>query len=166
MAHPEILYGAIALLSCGCAFWFGGLGERYTALLLLAHSLPGWPIATLLGPAYQPSSIALMMVDVFVLVAFLPILIRSERYWPIWVGAFQLAAITVHFAPTLPYGLSQQPPGLWAREFWQCPMWLALLPEALRHRRRPTFSQPGPASRLWAGGLRRLRIRWPFFRSI
>jgi len=73
-------------------------------------------------------------IDIVVLVAFIHLTIKSDRFWPMWVTAFQLLAVTIH---TIVMVVPQITPWAFATGavFWAYPMLLALAIGSCEHIR-------------------------------
>lgn len=70
------------------------------------------------GPAWYQAEVGIFFVDVATLVAFIVIMAKSTRFWPLWITALQIIAVMTHIArflkpQTVPmaYAVAEQ---LWA----------------------------------------------------
>lgn len=70
------------------------------------------------GPAWYQAEVGIFLVDVATLVAFIVIMAKSTRFWPLWITALQIIAVMTHIArflkpQTVPmaYAVAEQ---LWA----------------------------------------------------
>ena len=116
--------GAFALLSsCGVALRWGGLDERLASLAFI--------LATITSRLFTESNYVhtenmVMVIDAVLLVVLVSIALRSDRFWPMWAAAFQLVAVTVHFA-----SLTETGSFAWAYAvgllFWTYPVLIALM---------------------------------------
>ncbi len=71
-------------------------------------------------------------IDMFVLIALLGLTLMTDRFWPIWMTAFHLAAIAVHGAKSVAPDIAP-----WAlatgSAFWAYPMLAALVIGTYEH---------------------------------
>jgi hypothetical protein len=88
-----------------------------------------------LGVRFRDAELGIMIVDAAVLVAFLVVALRSDRFWPLWAAAFQAVAIATHVAAVA------NPQVFWfayalAQGFWAYPMLLAIVIGTWRRHKR------------------------------
>lgn len=93
--RPVVFFAAQAL-ACLYAARRGGAPERWVAGLMAAAAittglLPGTPRQT-----YRSIEWGELWVDLAFLICLLILACRANRFWPIWVAACQLIAMTVH----------------------------------------------------------------------
>ena len=71
-------------------------------------------------------------IDIVVLLAFIHLTLKSDRFWPMWVTAFQLLAVTIH---TIVMVVPQITPWAFATGavFWAYPMLLTLAIGSCEH---------------------------------
>ncbi len=138
MALQLISY--ITLLStCGYAFWAGGRSERICASVLLVGSLVTGAIIFYYDYHWLLSLKYLIILDFVALAVLLYVALTSDRYWPIWLAAFQLPAVVSDFTMIinpkvmpLSYALAQG--------FWIYPMLMVLFCATRAQGRRSGFS--------------------------
>ena len=53
------------------------------------------------GPAWCDLEVGIFLVDVATLIAFVIIMARSTRFWPLWTTALQIIAVMTHIARSL-----------------------------------------------------------------
>jgi hypothetical protein len=138
-----MLFLLLLISVVGYSLLFGGAEERIVVLVLLSGSA-----LTLIF--YDPKhrdwlspQLIMIVLDGTALVVFVVLALRSKRFWPLWVAAFQAMPVLTHFAATVsPYMVSKAlgvAQGLWA--------YLQLLVVfAVTYRRRigiPTKRTPG-----------------------
>lgn len=86
-----LLFGVAAL-----TFWKGRADERLAAIICMV----GTGLTVLAGDElpvrFADFDTFAFIVDLGVLLSFLWIALRSDRYWPIWVTGLQLTATTIH----------------------------------------------------------------------
>lgn len=92
-----IIFWLLALLSCGFVWLLGEADGRRAVALFLAATLATWAAQTL-DTEWRQTHWPLMAVDTAYLVATYVFALRSNRYWPLWIAAFQLLTVATHFA--------------------------------------------------------------------
>lgn len=93
----DISFGILSLTTCGYAVIFGGWEGRWlsgmivcaTGLTAIAHAT----IKPVLGASH-----ALFMVDFPLLIGFLIVAMRTDRYWPLWICAMHLLSVLSYLA--------------------------------------------------------------------
>lgn len=113
-----ILFWTLMFASCGYAVVLGGWeGKCTTAIIVLATSLTvlsnRW-----LDVHWHETNVTVFIVDVLTLLAMYLVAVRSHRWWPLWVAAFQLNSVAAHLATVISPQFSnlvyQGYEGLWA----------------------------------------------------
>lgn len=96
---------------------YGETDERLCIVTAVISSIATWWAAND-GPAWYRGEIGIFVVDVATLIAFIAIMARSTRFWPLWITALQTIAVMTHVArflkpQTVPmaYAVAEQ---LWA----------------------------------------------------
>ncbi|MBB4153548.1 hypothetical protein GGQ80_001450 [Sphingomonas jinjuensis] len=131
-------------LCCGYAIWRGGAPERIAAGLQM-----GAYVLTLLlhyaidAAGYRSASVATAAIDVL-LAALAMLGWRSTRFWPLWIAAWQLAAIVAHLAKTIDPAMLASGYAIQA-QFWAYPMLAATAAGAWRHRQRLRQGRDDPS---------------------
>jgi hypothetical protein len=130
-----LIFNTLLFGSCGYALWKGGAPERIGAgIFLIATVLT---VIAASGPATRFSSVELgiLIVDLAMLVALSILAVRAERFWPLWVTAFQLVATAGH---ALRFADPTVIPRAYAfiLAFWSYPMLLILVLGTYRHQQR------------------------------
>jgi hypothetical protein len=85
-----------ATLTCGYALWRGGGPERLASSALLLD----WYAAPLMENHgdLQHAQMAVFAMDGVVTLVLLLIALRTDRFWPLWVTAFQILELLMHLA--------------------------------------------------------------------
>lgn len=93
--------------------WGRGPERAGIAIIVIGSLLSGW--AAHYGRLWEGGEEGIFLVDLAVLLAFIQVLARSDRFWPLWTTAFQLIAVATHLArfaspKTLPlaYAIAEQ----------------------------------------------------------
>lgn len=137
----------VALLSscCGYALWRGGAPERIGAGLQIAAFATGFPVRLLVDQqGYARLAAGMMAVDWMLFAALVVLAWRSTRFWPLWIAAWQAAALTGHLAKFIDPGMLPTGYAVQAQA-WAYPMLLATAAGAWRHRRRVLAGRADPA---------------------
>jgi hypothetical protein len=130
-------YYFIALLVACClyAFWGGGGPERLGAALY-ALSVALTIVSASAPPVrWQSVEVGVFIVDVLVLVAFIILALRANRFWPIWVSALLGLGVLGHLArwagpDVIPWAYAA------VLSMWSYPILLLIAAGTLAHRRR------------------------------
>ncbi|HVL78580.1 MAG TPA: hypothetical protein VM346_04755 [Sphingomicrobium sp.] len=131
-----ILYWTLLIFTCGYAFYRGGRYERLVALVCLAGTVATISVDTPLAERYVDFEGSVLMVDLFVLSAFVTIALYSDRFWPLWVAGLQLTTSIAHFLKAVQPDLIPQAYGI-ALRFWSYPILIILIVGTWRaHQRR------------------------------
>ena len=92
----EILGYCCLFLTCGYAIWRGGAPERWAALLIVSD----WVLTPLIGnhDAFRHAQTNVFVMDGGLALALLCMALYTDRFWPIWVTAFQILELLMHAA--------------------------------------------------------------------
>lgn len=118
-----ILFWSLCLGACAYAFFLGGWEGRWTTIIVLLAS-----VATMLANEWIRSywhdqfwvstNAAVLLVDFLTFLAMFAIAAKSEKWWTVWVAAFQLNSVVAHFAtivdPAFSAIIYQGYEGMWA----------------------------------------------------
>ncbi len=91
------MIGRIAVIAtCAYAVWRGGAPERLAAAVVGVD----WLATPLLEgrDAYHHLQTAIFALDGTAAAILLAIALRSDRYWPLWLAAFQILELLMHVA--------------------------------------------------------------------
>lgn len=104
MTHLEVFYTLLGL-STGYALLCGGAPERIVALIFLgAAALMPFVLSAEFG-RYRSVEVGGLAVDAVMYVALLWVALRAERYWTLWMSAFQGVQLLGHGIGLLDYKL-------------------------------------------------------------
>lgn len=136
-----ILFWTLLILTCGYATYRGGRYERIVAAICIIGTIATIAVNSPLNRMYVHVEIGALMVDIAVLVAFIAVALRSDRFWPLWVAGLQLTTSISHFLKALDPHLVPMAYGAAVR-FWSYPILLILFVGAWRsHQRRARLKQ-------------------------
>jgi len=96
-----VFFWLLTLASSAYASIMGGRDGRAVAAIMIGAS-----IATLVAQnnaAWSHTQNMVLVVDSGMFLLLYALAMRSDRYWPIWIAAFQLATVSSHIA-TIPLG--------------------------------------------------------------
>lgn len=80
--------------------YIGVRGERAERACIIAITIGSLAtgLAANKGPAWYEAEVGIFVVDVATLVAFIVIMAKSTRFWPLWITALQNIAVMTHLA--------------------------------------------------------------------
>jgi len=138
------IYYAWLFLACGYAIRRGHCYEYLGAAVLLIGSISSTVGVLFFNTAWTGFWTTMFVVDMLVLLALVYLTITSDRFWPMWVTAFHLVAVSIHAATMVAPDIAP-----WAlatgSAFWAYLMLLALAIGAHEYVR------PAEAERLRTG---------------
>lgn len=137
--HPMIpryyIFWSILLLTFGYAMWRGRSDERIVASVCLLASLATRFAISPLQVRYASLETGLMIIDALVLVAFVWIALRSQRFWPLWIAGLQLTNSISHVMKLAEFDLVPRAYGA-AAALWSYPILLIILIGTWRSHQR------------------------------
>lgn len=137
MLH-QYAYTVAVLVTLGLLVWRGGRDEWVGFGILILGSLLT-PIVEVRS-RWTTTEVATLIVDLLVALALVRLAMRSDRFWPLWASAFQIATVLAHgfhavqskIAPQIYY---------FAESLWAYPVLIAIaIGAAARPRRRAASS--------------------------
>ncbi len=96
MSLHRYFFWALLLITCGYALWRGRNDERTVALVCLGATVATRFAMPPMGVRYSGVETGLLSIDLAVLLSFVAIALRSERFWPLWIAGLQLTISTSH----------------------------------------------------------------------
>jgi hypothetical protein len=90
------IFWAILRLTCGYALWRGRKYEQIAAMICLVATVLSVSMSSPLNQRYVGIELGDLLVDCFVLAAFVFVALRSDRFWPLWVAGLQLTMSISH----------------------------------------------------------------------
>lgn len=80
--------------------YVGVRGERAERACIIAITIGSLAtgLAANKGPAWYGAEVGIFVVDVATMVAFIVIMAKSTRFWPLWITALQNIAVMTHLA--------------------------------------------------------------------
>jgi hypothetical protein len=128
----QLAYLVTLLSACTFAMLRGGRDEQHGAMIMLGGSLLSG-LAVAIQPHWRSMQTGVLIVDLGVLAALFTLALRSDRYWPLWITAFQLIGVATHLARLADPGIIPRAYSI-AQGFWAYPM-LAVLSLGVRESR-------------------------------
>jgi len=117
---------------CIYAIRRGGWAEKLATTSIVVNS---YVCALVISPdssKYRQVEIPMLMADIALLLVLVLIALRSSKFWPLWLVAFQGITIMAHFTPRL-----HVLPGIYynAVSLWSYPMLIVLAAAVRQHAR-------------------------------
>lgn len=131
--HP--FFWALLLVTCGYALWRGRKYERLAAMTCIAATIVSVAARSPLQQRYLGIELGDLIVDTAVLIAFVAIALRSDRFWPLWVAGLQLTANLAHVLKAIDMSLLPKAYAA-AERLWSYPILLIVFVGAWRSHRR------------------------------
>jgi hypothetical protein len=130
-----IFFGALLAVTTVYALWKGGRPERIVSLTFLIGAIVTVAISALSNTQFGSFELGLFTVDLAMLVVIVGVALNAERFWPLWLSAFQIFQVLSHFPTALIADLLPQT-YLIIVSLWAYPMLLILFAGTVRHRQR------------------------------
>jgi hypothetical protein len=113
-----LVFALLMAGSCGYALLRGDPSAKVVATTVILGSLLSAVLIEQTSELWQGSEPGIFVIDGIMLVIFVAIMIKSDRFWPIWTTAAQLLSVLAHIGPLLrnahiavPFAVSEQ---LWS----------------------------------------------------
>jgi hypothetical protein len=138
---PHYFFWALLLFTCGYALWRGRTYEQLSAVVCVAATVLSILFHASWRQRYLGIEVGDLVIDTLVLIAFVAIALRSDRFWPLWVAGLQLTISMSHvFKAMVP---SLIPIAYAAAErFWSYPTLIIIAVAAWRQHRRNAQASP------------------------
>ena len=140
-----LIFWAILFATCGYALWRGRKYEQLAAIVCIVASVASVLAHAPIPRRYAGVETGDLIIDTAVLLAFLAIALRSDRFWPLWAAGLQLTISMSHLFKAIDAGLV---PIVYAaaERFWSYPTLIIIAVGAWRqHRRRIASTEPKTA---------------------
>jgi hypothetical protein len=139
-----IFFRILLALVAAYAFWNGRRDEREVGIVLVLGVIATHLVISPLKTRFASVETHVFAVDLIVLVGFLWVALRSERFWPLWIAGLQLTAIMGHMLKAVDVHLFSKAYAA-AMVFWSYPIVLILAIGTWRsHRRFMRNNDPTP----------------------
>jgi hypothetical protein len=137
-----LLFWMLTLLGCGYAVAAGAKDGRWACALLIGASVLSIPAAHI-GHRWNQTEYAILVVDAVLLLGLIALMLKSDRFFPIWMAGFQLASVATHFSTIIVPGFT---PGVYRglESVWALPITLSMVLGIFLDRRvsLPTVQKP------------------------
>lgn len=135
----QVAYGVCLLLTCAVTWFLGQQPERIGATVLIAGSVATVVAESLPGLKVGAPHLGILAVDLLVLAGFLALVLKTDRFWPLWVSGFHLVGVATHLA-TLFYPSILPRAYILVQGLWAYPIMAAIVVGTLRERQPTTRS--------------------------
>jgi len=125
-----VFYYLLLFAVVAVAFRRGDRETRVVSCVCLAASL----LSALLMTFHTQVAVGVAIVDLSVLILFIAVALRTERFWPLWVSGLQLTTVLGHVLRLLEPGLVNIAYAA-AMRFWGYPILLIVMAAAVRSQR-------------------------------
>lgn len=126
MPPRYIIFWTLLLLTFGYALWRGRGDEKIAAGVALLATIITQFVIPPPSLRYNGLHSGLIAIDMAVLVVFVAIALRSNRFWPLWVAGLQLTNSMAHLMKGIEADLLPQAYAA-AAVFWSYPILLIIL---------------------------------------
>lgn len=142
---------SLLVLTTLYALWAGGGPERIGAAVYFVSVAATILIMSLHSRDWLNLEVGVFIVDVVTFLAFIPIALRADRFWPLWVSAFLGLGVLGHLARLV------GPDTFWwayavVLTIWSYPILALIALGTFLHRRRLTLHG---ADRSWVSSFSR-----------
>lgn len=140
MAERFFIFWAILLVTCGYALWRGKSDERVVASMCLFATIATRFAISPIQVRYASLESGLLIIDLLVLLVFIWIALRSDRFWPLWVAGLQLTNSISHLMKFADIDLMPRAYAA-AAALWSYPILAILVIGTWRSQRRASEEQ-------------------------
>jgi len=102
-----LLFWLFATVCCGYALIFGKRDGRLAASMIVAAVLLSW-WAQNVQQEWKVINLPVMLDDLGLWIGMLALMVRSRRYWPIWMAAAQSLTVASHLATLIAPAFAQK----------------------------------------------------------
>jgi hypothetical protein len=141
--HNKYAFWLLLLLTCGYALWRGRKYEQLSAVICIVASVGSVMLHYVERLGYEGLQASDLVVDTLVLLAFVAIALRSDRFWPLWVAGLQLTISMSHVLKAIQPDLYPMAYAA-AERFWSYPTLIIIAIGAWRQHRRTLASRREP----------------------
>jgi hypothetical protein len=121
--------------ACSYALWRGGAPERIVASVFAIGLAGTLLLQAPLAARFGSLELGIFLTDVAMLGAIVAVALNADRFWPLWIGAFQIIQVLSHVPQAIiPHLLPTTYGAIVA--IWSYPMLAILVAGTARHRRR------------------------------
>ena len=132
---PRFIFWTLLFATFAYALWRGRSDERIAATVCVLASIATRFAISPLTQRYTDIEIGLLFVDAAVLVAFVALALRSQRFWPLWIAGLQLTSSLSHLMKVIEIDLLPRAYAA-AAVFWSYPILLIIVVGTWRSHQR------------------------------
>ena len=144
------LFSVLLLLSSGFAVLRGGAPERIVGIALVIAFAAGVLLQQPLAGRFVAVEWGIVAADGILLAILIGVALYADRFWPLWLAAFQALGTGGHMVRGLDHGISPIAYAILLAS-WSYPMFLLLALGTARHAKR---QRRRGADRNWSGSAR------------
>lgn len=96
MIPHQYIFRALLVLACGYAFWRGRRAERTVGVICIIATIATRFTVSPISVRYSGVELGVLAIDLAVLIGFVAVALRSDRFWPLWVAGLQLTTSISH----------------------------------------------------------------------
>ena len=134
MKRIEFFFSLFMVVCIYSAIW-GGRPERRAVVIFVTGLVMTLIALSLSGDNYSSLEFGVLIADLWILLAFVWLALRAERFWTIWICAMQVIQVLSHIPKMIIPELLPQAYYI-TIAFWAYPMLLALAIGTYRHQQR------------------------------
>ena len=138
-----LIFWTLLVVTCGYALWRGRKYEQLAALVCIIASVTSVLARAPVHARYANVELGDLLIDTFVLLSFVVIALRSDRFWPLWVAGLQLTLSMSHVFKVIEPDLLPRAYAV-AERFWSYPTLMIIAVAAWRQHRRGAAARAGP----------------------
>jgi hypothetical protein len=135
MLTHRFLFWTLLIASCGYALWRGRRDERTVGVICIGATIATRFAVSPITVRYSSVELGLLAIDAAVLIGFVAVALRSDRFWPLWVAGLQLTTSTAHLMKAMDEQLLPIAYGA-AIALWSYPILIILAIGTWRGQRR------------------------------
>jgi len=132
-----LIYAALLVGCLIISFWRGGWPERIGSANMAIGSVLTVLVNSPMSTRYASVEIGIFIVDLAVLLVFLALALRTDRFWPLWTTAMQLLVVLAHAARLADPGMLRNGYGV-VMAMWSYPQLIVIAAAAWRRTRAPS----------------------------
>lgn len=130
-----IFFLVLMALIAGHAAWKGGAPEKIVSFTFISGVVGTYFLRAPVSTRFGSFEIGMFVIDLAMLIVIVAVALNAERFWPLWLSAFQIFQVLSHFPTALIPDLLPQT-YLIVVSLWAYPMLLILFAGTVRHRQR------------------------------
>lgn len=127
-----ITYGCLVIGCWAYALACGGAPERIGSTILVAGTLVAWATPPM---RFQTLELDLLAVDILLFISFLTLALKADRFWPLWLAAFQVITLAGHVVRVVDADILGRTYAFMI-VVWSYPMSLLVIIGTWRHQKR------------------------------